>query len=320
VSVGQTARTDAAEFHHEALLYSGEREFLTHTLAFIRQGTGQREVVLVAVGVAKIDLLRDELGPAAHEVRFADMASVGRNPATIIPLWSDFVDECSRAGRQCRGIGEPVWPDRGTAALAECRNHEALLNVAFGNGVGWRLLCPYDTQLLSPAAVADACATHPFIADRGSSRRSPEYQAGRAGWPGYADPLPPPTATPREMTFGPGSLRRVRSAVAGFARRCRLEPQRVSDLVIAVNELVGNTVRHGGGRGVLRLWREDDAVLCEVADHGSITDPLVGRRRPRPDQEGGRGLWITNHLCDLVQVRSHAGHSVVRIHMGPSAA
>ena len=309
---------ERAEFHHEALLYAGQEEFLARSLTFIQQGTAQREAVLVAVSQNKIDLLRRALGSDASTVRFVDMAAIGRNPATIIPVWSEFVDESARSARRCRGIGEPVGPDRGDAALVECRNHEALLNVAFGGGFGWRLLCPYDTEALSAAAVADAWATHPFVADRGASRRNADHKSGDGGWAGHAQPLPPPATVPHEITFEGGSMHRLRSAVASTARRLGLESGRVSDLVIAVNELVGNSVRHGGGGGVMRLWRDDDVVLCEVVDHGSICDPLVGRRRPMPEQIGGRGLWIVNHVCDLVQVRSHAGQCVVRVHMSMS--
>jgi anti-sigma regulatory factor (Ser/Thr protein kinase) len=307
--------TAMTAFHHEALLYAGQDEFLARSLSFIRHGTADREEVLVAVGRDKIDLLRHELGPDASAVRFADTDTIGRNPATIIPVWSEFVDESVRSGRQCRGIGEPVCADRRGAALVECGIHEALLNTAFEDGFGWQLMCPYDTETLSAAAVADACSTHPYVADPGGSRPNADYTSGVGGWPGHLEPLPAPANPPRELEFGGGSMHRLRLAVAAFAQRCGLGSGRVSDLVIAVNELVGNSVRHGGGEGVLRLWREGDDLLCEVADHGSISDPLVGRRRPTPEQVGGRGLWIVNHLCDLVQVRSHAGHSAVRVHM-----
>jgi anti-sigma regulatory factor (Ser/Thr protein kinase) len=39
--------------------------------------------------------------------------------------------------------------------------------------------------------------------------------------------------------------------------------------------------------------------------------------RIRPDQLawGGRGLWLANQLCDLVQIRSGARGTVVRLHM-----
>jgi anti-sigma regulatory factor (Ser/Thr protein kinase) len=304
-----------AAFHHEALLYANEQEFLGQTLAFIREGADQRDAMLVALSQSKIELLREELGSVSDEVRFADLSEIGRNPATIIPIWSEFVAASSDAGRACRGIAEPVSPGRAGAALAECRNHEALLNMAFEDGIGWRLLCLYDTEMLTAETVADAWATHPFVAERGASRRSAEHEGEAGQRNGLTDPLSPPPVSSRELPFGSRSMGRLRGVVDEFAQESGLEPTRASDLVIAVNELVGNTIRHGGGRGVLRMWREEGSVLCEVGDHGSITDPLVGRRKPTTEQVGGRGLWIANHLCDLVQLRSEPGQTTVRLHM-----
>ena len=47
----------------------------------------------------------------------------------------------------------------------------------------------------------------------------------------------------------------------------------------------------------------------------SFVDPLADRRPPSADRPGGRGLWMANQLCDLVQVRSFPEGSVVRLHM-----
>ena len=85
--------------------------------------------------------------------------------------------------------------------------------------------------------------------------------------------------------------------------------------MLAVNEVATNSVRHGGGRGMLRIWQEPDALICEVRDGGRIDDPLAGRRRPGGAQIGGYGLWLANQVCDLVQVRSYADGSAVRVHM-----
>jgi anti-sigma regulatory factor (Ser/Thr protein kinase) len=89
---------------------------------------------------------------------------------------------------------------------------------------------------------------------------------------------------------------------------------RVEDLTMAVNELAANSIDHGGGGGVLRWWIEPGALLCEVQDAGRIADPLVGRRTPRLDQPRGRGVWMVHQLCDLVQIRSSAAGTVVRVH------
>ena len=56
-------------------------------------------------------------------------------------------------------------------------------------------------------------------------------------------------------------------------------------------------------------------LVCEVRDAGRIDDPLAGRERPTFDREGGRGLWMINRLCDLVQLRSFPSGAVVRLHV-----
>ena len=85
--------------------------------------------------------------------------------------------------------------------------------------------------------------------------------------------------------------------------------------MLAVNEIATNSVRHGGGRGVLRMWATTATAFAEVADQGRIDEPLAGRRPPVSPQENGVGLWLVNQLCDLVQVRSFPTGSVVRMHM-----
>ncbi len=88
-----------------------------------------------------------------------------------------------------------------------------------------------------------------------------------------------------------------------------LPAELADDLVLAVSEAAANSIRHGLGRGLLRVWSEDGYVVCEVSDRGHLDDPLAGRRRPEPLPTDSRGLWLIHHLCDLVQIRSTAvGH------------
>jgi len=65
----------------------------------------------------------------------------------------------------------------------------------------------------------------------------------------------------------------------------------------------------------LRIWEDDGALVCEVTDRGRIEDPLADRRRPRTDRPGGRGLWMANQFCDLVQIRQLPDGNVVRLSM-----
>jgi anti-sigma regulatory factor (Ser/Thr protein kinase) len=307
-------QASAEGFRHEALFYAGEAEFLDRTTRFIREGLAAGEPILVAVPEPKVQWLRSALGEDAPAVRFADMREVGRNPARIISAWRDFVAECARAGGPFRGIGEPIWAGRSPEELVECERHEALLNLAFAGSTAWWLVCPYDTQALDLSVIERARRTHPFVLHGGLSRESPLYR-GLADVSGALDhPLPEPDAPPEEMRFGWGQLEAVRAFVLRRATAHGLERERAHDLVLAVNEVATNSLRHGGGRGVLRMWPERASLVAEVRDGGSIRDPLAGRIRPGPDQSSGFGLWLANQLCDLVQVRSLPSGTVVRLH------
>lgn len=297
-------------FQHEALVYEGDDDYLAGTVPFLRDALDAGEPTLVAVGPAQTALLEGELGKDAEGVRFADMQALGRNPASIIPFWREFVDD--NGGRSVRGIGEPVWAARSPAALEECQRHESLLNVAFAPGIPWSLLCPYDAGSLREDVLEKVAFSHSHVCHDGNCEESASFEPQPDC---FAGELPPPAATPETFAFGLRELSEVRRRVATAAERAGMDPQGVADLVIAASELAANSVMHGGGNGTLRLWRENGSLLAEVEDRGQIEEPLVGRLRPGIAQEGGRGLWLANQLCDLVQIRSGAAGTTVRLHV-----
>jgi anti-sigma regulatory factor (Ser/Thr protein kinase) len=302
-------------FRHEALLYAGEVDFLTGVLPFIRDGVAADEPVLVVVSAARIGLLRSALGADADRVAFADRAGVGANPARIIPAWRDFVAANDVDRRSARGIGEPIWAGRTPAELVECQRHETLLNLAFAGVPAWWLLCPYDTTTLDPEVLEEASRSHPVVSERGAASGSASYRGLEQAAAPFATPLPEPPGRPPELGFGSGSLAELRQLVSRRAAAAGLDPVRVADLVLAVDELATNSLRHGGGRGTLRIWRDAGALVCEVRDAGRLQDPMAGRVRPVPERDGGRGLWMVNQLCDLVQLRTFPSGAVVRVHV-----
>ena len=305
---------DSAGFRHEALLYAGDAEFVAQTGDFIRGGVAAGEPTLVVVSAAKIDMLREELGPEAASVHFADMAGVGLNPARVIPAWRDFV-ESHGDSRRLRGIGEPIWNGRGADELVECQRHESLLNVAFAGGRPWWLLCPYDTSRLDPEVVAEAHRSHPFVQHGGEHMPSTTYRGLEADTRPWAHPLPDPAREPAALAFDEDSLGLLRRVAAREASRAGLSGQRAADLVLALNELATNSVRHGGGGGQARIWKQAGVLVCEVTDAGRLEHPLADRLRPPPGVEGQRGLWLVNQLCDLLQLREVPGGTVARLHM-----
>ncbi len=311
---GTNAGRADAGFRHEALLYAGDDAFVRGTTSFIRQGVEADEPVLVVVDANKIERLRGALGHDAEAVRFADMADVGRNPARIIPAWRAFADE--HAGRRpFRGIGEPIWASRSAAELVECQRHESLLNLAFAVTPDFRLLCPYDTVALPPEVIDEAHRSHAILVEDGVEWPSTRARSLAMVAAPFDRPLPPPPADAASMTFGRDDLRTVRAFVLRAGADAGIGERRRMDLVLAVNEVATNSVRHAGGRGALRAWSEPNVLLFDVRDEGFIDEPMAGRERPTVEQDTGRGLWLANQLCELVQVRTSRRGSVVRLHM-----
>jgi anti-sigma regulatory factor (Ser/Thr protein kinase) len=300
-------------FHHQTLFYAGDAGFLRGTLPFIAEAISVDEPVLVAVGSARVALIRDALSVDGERVSFADMTVLGRNPARLIPAWRQFLEE--HEGQPVRGVSESIWPGRSAAELTECERHESLMNLAFDGGRTWRLLCLYDLDGLDERAITAARRSHPFITHDGGYRRSETY-LGQGDGPGpFEGHLPPPSGRTTEVSFAGADLTPLRGCVREWAGGRQLDEERAERLVLAVNELATNSVRHGGGGGLLLMWTEGDKVMCEVRDVGRIEEPLIGLRRPSPDRPSGRGLWLVNQVCDLVQIRSADSGSAVRIHL-----
>jgi len=305
-----------SDFCHTALLYAGADGFLGGTVPFVREGLEREEPVLVMVPGRRIEALRSALGPDAGEVHFADMTEVGANPARIIPAWRRFVSERARPGSRLRGIGEPIWAGRSDDELVECQRHEALLNVAFGAGDPIDLLCPYDTFALPEHVIVEARRSHPTVCSSGAAPHdSADYIGLEHAAAPFSAPLPPRPESAAELGFDRDTLDAVRALTVLQARDAGLSSRRSEDLMIAVNELASNSIKHGGGRGTLRIWHDHAAVVAEVADGGRIDRPLAGREHPANDQVGGHGLWLVNQLCDLMQVRIYDAGSVVRVHV-----
>jgi anti-sigma regulatory factor (Ser/Thr protein kinase) len=298
---------------HEALFYRTQADFVAETAQFIRAGLDGGAAVLVSVPGASIPPLRAELAQLVRQVWFADMTRVGRNPARIIPFVRQFADR--NPGRRISFVGEPIWPGRSVAEIRECVRHEALLNAAFAEA-DMSIFCPYDLSGLDHATIVDARRTHPVVGQGDRWQSSPDYTDPVVLYAAADRPLPAPPADAMVVPFDGGDLPLIRRLIAAQARRLGLAADRADDLILAANEVVTNTVAHSGAGGTLRIWVDvdQDALICEVRDTGRIVDVLVGRRRPPTDAEGGRGLWLVNQFCDLVELRSSEGGTTVRLY------
>ena len=307
--------TAATTFHHEAMFYAGDDEFVARSRAFVEEGLDRGEPVLVMVRRRKLELLRKALGDRAWDAQLVDMEVIGRNPARIIPAWGRFVaDHAEQASDGMRGIGEPIWAERDEAELSECQLHESLINLAFAAADSFKLICPYDTEALPENVIAEARRSHPVVSRTGEQQPCTDYCGIDKVAARFQEPLPEPPGDFEELSVNVNALGDARRLVRRRAEAAGLG-RRADDFVLAVNEILSNSLHHAQEDGRLRVWDEQDGLVCEVRDGGHIVQPLIGREEPALGQIGGHGLWLVNLVCDLVQVRSSSEGSTVRMKM-----
>ncbi len=308
---GAHSKPGAGGFEHRALFYDDIDQYVTATGDFLRAGDAGGEALMVAIPGERIEPLQEALGDTATRVRFLDMHELGRNPGRIIPKvrhWAEL-----QRGVRCRFVGEPIWSQRDTAAVIEATRHEALINLAFAD-VDASIMCPYDASGLAPSILADAERTHPHLM-RGAERRPSErYADPLEVWLAFEWSLPEPEQTMGTLALSE-DLAPARQMTEECGREAGLSGAAVLDLVLAVDEAATNAVLHGAPPAQLRIWRQRVGIVCEVTDHGRLEDPLAGRRFPAPEWPRGRGLWLINQVCDLVELRPVADGTAIRMHV-----
>jgi len=266
---------------------------------------------MVASQGNNLQLLRAQLDGLGERVAFADLTSIGPNPGRLLG-WMRQISEQHR-GQPVRYVHEAVWPSRRPEEVDEVIRHEALINQIAGS---WRVsvLCPYNLAL-GPDVIASAERTHPALIRDGHHQASPLYDPQLLVSAEHDRPLGDPPADAAVLAYR-DDLARVRAFTARHAHQAGLPDRRVRDLVIAVAELAANTLVHTSDAGTLYIWVTTNEVICQVQDGGRIEDPLTGRLRPGPTAlGGGRGLWVANQVCDLVEIRTGLGGTQIRLHM-----
>lgn len=289
---------------HDVLPYSGPDGFVGAAVTVVADALAQHAVPVVLAEPHDIARVRMHFGgPADAAIVALDMSVAGRNPARLLPALQHIVDE--HPSRRIVCVGEPIRPSQPPAVVREIELHERLLALPAFRPWNCRLMCAYDVCSLSPTIIEKIETIHAAVAG------DPVVQVERV----RAGSLPPLPTGAAEFSADRTTLGALRGFVQRQAQHAGLDSERAEDLVYAVNEAVTNSICHGEGRARVSFWSDAATVTCEVRDRGWIRDPLVGRIAPRPNRMTGRGLWLINHLCDLVELRSSAVGTTVRMHV-----
>lgn len=299
----RTLRTGRELLVHQALLYGSDEEFAEAARGFLEEGRKKGDALVAIAPPRRLKLLRME-GLEEH-----DAFQWFQTPPRAI--WSAVSVARERWWRHGRVsvVAEPVWHDengalRSPGEIREWKRYEALLNVVFAH-TATRLLCAYDTRTTPADVLRDALRTH--HGERYEDPAEIYAECNRA-------PLLPPVEPVAHRGFMRGELPSLRDFTSRAAAAFGLYP--TMPLVMAVNEVATNIIKHGGGRGSLWVWSDGAEVICDLIDPGSIVpDRFLGFIPPEADQPTGAGMWAVRQLCELVEIRSGPTGTVFRLHV-----
>ena len=235
------------------------------------------------------------------------MPQDGRNPASIIPgVMHRFIDD--HRGRRAAIIAEPMWAGRSTAEYTACLEHEALINLALAQQTA-DILCRYDVASLPRQTLADVQRTHPVLREKATQRINTHYQDPAIVLESISNLQP---QTPQDAAvFRFSEVAEARRMATEWGAASGLPTDHLTDLLIAISEVAGNSVEHAGDGGTMRYWRHSGSLIYEIRDRGHIRIASPDGCLPHGPRVG-RGLLMVNLLCDLVQLRSGPSGTTVR--------
>jgi anti-sigma regulatory factor (Ser/Thr protein kinase) len=297
---------------HDALIYGSDDALMSSLVPWLREGLEREDGAIVATTSPHIERFRDALGADERSVSFFSADDWYVHPVQTIAAWRRVLSEAADNGvAYTRIVGEVKFGSTQDLQTSWTR-YESALNAIFEHSPAW-IVCPYDARALPPAVIDQAWRTHPMVWD--STRRpSDRYEIPARLLREIVEPGRAVTGPPSLELDIDGRMREIRGSVRALGIEAALPRARVEELVLAVSELAGNTIRHAGGGGKLALWLTREGVVCEVTDKGGwMQDPLAGLVPPTPTASSGMGLWIARQLSDSFAIVADGEGTTVRI-------
>jgi anti-sigma regulatory factor (Ser/Thr protein kinase) len=293
---------------HCALIADSDADLVAGVMTFVCDGLAAGQPVVIACTGETAVLLRGALRdyPKTHWTEWSDVFGSGA-AAAVTAVRRLAERHRTTDAPVVRVVLEPfVGPDPDT--WREWQRYEAVLDHEVTDEPVLTL-CVTDTRRVPPPLVAAARATHPGLATADGEQPNPDHVDPEDFLQSL--PVPPEPLEDTEPLLQADAvrdLRGLRRELADRAADAKLAPgsePALEDFLLAVDEMTTNALRHGRPPVSLRLWANEERLVCTITDRGAgFEDPFIGYGPAHGEDLslGGMGLWLARQLCDHVDI------------------
>lgn len=308
------------------LVHGSDEELLHSVVPFLRDGLSAGDGVLVCCRPATAGLVQRGLGDRPG-ISYLGYEQTYSTPVGAVAAYQERVDSLLLGGvERVRVVAEAVY-DRSADERVEWARYEAVANRAM-EPYPVSAVCLYDTRLVPGDLLALGRLAHPLLVSGTNCSDNPDYVEPARFLRQTNEAVPDPTERQLpDLDIGkvaqPAELRRQLELCLFQTMHMARE---AADLILAVNEVTTNALRHGRPPVRIRLWVRSDRCVCTISDCGpGIRDPFAGYIWPgtlSPLPTHGMGLWLARRLCDRVDIVNSPEGCTVRliVHRGKPAA
>ncbi len=295
---------------HEVGFYRSDAEFAALIVPFVKEGVAAGQPVILGYDDRKASLLRSWLYDPDGVTFIADTSLYATPARAIASYWQIFARLTAAGATQIRIAGDVPHEGNG-GRFAGWDRYESAINTVWNQFPIWSR-CLYDATTAAPHVLDIATRTHPrIVLPSGQYQASRQYQNLADFQPLPPDPDPLEDSVPAIVMSDP-SPAQVRHVLTSIGDG-RVSDTALQELMVGVEEAVGNAQRHGRPPVTARIWTGSGRILLHVHDTGpGPANPLAGLvpMWASPGQREG-GLWLIHMLdLDAALIRSQDGFTV----------
>lgn len=309
-----------SDVRHSAGFYRDTGDLLTQVAPLVSDALDRGDAVAIALDQQTDDALCAVLGPLPDVLRLPHpQSTVGLSGQTEATLRARQFDELSGGFRPITAIikhdSRFDGPDGRFWTELDAASNLALARIPV------TLTCFFPRSSPHTSLLAGARHNHPLLFQDGSAHPNAAFRPACQVLTRIPVPAPLPLGEPvAAFDLADIPLASVRDITTRAMLRHEYAASKVSEAVLAINEVVTNAVQHGRQPIRLHVWDTSDGCVFEVHDRGRLVDPLPGLNQPDPDSMRGWGLWIARQVTDYLHLWSDDAGTHVRIAMWHTTA